>query len=300
MARQQVTGPSSLTIGTGDDSVTGQYFASKLPATWSVSVLNGGGLDAADYTVTISSSGVLTITLLPGATVPPGGASMLLSVQASSGSGGGNNDSLLVTVTLAENTVPCFVAGTLIDTAEGPRPVETLRIGDRIATLDGGHQRLRWIGSRVLTPDQLGHRPDLRPVDISKDAFGPGRPAQDLSLSPQHRVYVETGRAELWFADSGVLVHALHLVNGTTVNRCADGGAVRYVHIAFDRHEIIFANGLATESLFPGDVALGALGRPDVEELFAIFPELRKGRARTPLHSRCLKRHEAAVLAAAL
>ncbi|WGH79017.1 Hint domain-containing protein [Jannaschia sp. GRR-S6-38] len=40
--------------------------------------------------------------------------------------------------------VACFVAGTLIATPAGPRPVETLRPGDPVSTLDRG--RRRWSG----------------------------------------------------------------------------------------------------------------------------------------------------------
>ncbi|MBW4985499.1 Hint domain-containing protein, partial [Mameliella sp. CS4] len=42
----------------------------------------------------------------------------------------------------------CFLKGTLIDTATGPRPVETLRPGDMVETLDSGMKPIRFISCR--------------------------------------------------------------------------------------------------------------------------------------------------------
>ncbi len=58
----------------------------------------------------------------------------------------GNTDIGLVTI----NSVPCFVAGTLIRTPDGDVPIESLRPGDLVLTLDDGPQPLRWVGSRVV------------------------------------------------------------------------------------------------------------------------------------------------------
>ncbi|MGB4828605.1 MAG: choice-of-anchor L domain-containing protein, partial [Paracoccaceae bacterium] len=57
----------------------------------------------------------------------------------------GNTDVGLVTI----NSVPCFVAGTLIRTPDGDVPVETLHPGDLVLTMDDGPQPLRWTGSRT-------------------------------------------------------------------------------------------------------------------------------------------------------
>ncbi|MBM3612938.1 MAG: hypothetical protein FJX19_08220, partial [Alphaproteobacteria bacterium] len=56
---------------------------------------------------------------------------------------------------LNEKGVICFAAGTLILTDRGARPVEGLRAGDGVVTLDRGVQPLRWAGSRVLTGAEL-------------------------------------------------------------------------------------------------------------------------------------------------
>jgi hypothetical protein len=75
---------------------------------------------------------------------------------------------------------------------------------------------------------------------------------------------------------------------------------VTYVHIAFDRHEIVFAEGAPSESFHPGHVGLNGILDPCREELFRIFPELRSNiGAFGPTTRRSLKKHEVHALRAA-
>jgi len=105
-------------------------------------------------------------------------------------------------------------------------------------------------------------------------------------------------QAELLFGESEVLAPAKHLIDGTAVT--ADPrDEVTYVHMMFDEHEIVFAEGAATESFHPGSVAMDTITDAARDELFSIFPELRVmpetygGTAR-----RCLRRHEVQLLKA--
>lgn len=161
--------------------------------------------------------------------------------------------------------VPCFVAGTLIDTASGPRAIETLRPGDLVRTLDHGLQPLRWIGTRTVSG--MGH---FAPVRIAAGAMGNN---DDLQVSQQHRMLLRGWRAELMTGAAEVFVAAKHLVNGDTI-RLDPAPTVTYAHIAFDAHEIVLSAGIPSESLFLGPVALDALGAAARGELLAIFPEL--------------------------
>jgi hypothetical protein len=52
---------------------------------------------------------------------------------------------------------------------------------------------------------------------------------------------------------------------------------VEYFHILFDRHEIIFAEGAPTESLYTGPEALKSLPQESLDEIYTLFPAL-KGR----------------------
>lgn len=159
---------------------------------------------------------------------------------------------------------PCFVAGTLILTDRGERPVERLRIGDLVMTRDQGAQPVRWIGMRRMR----GHG-DFAPIRIGKGVFDNCR---ELLVSPQHRVLVSDWRASLYFGEEEVLVAAKHLVDGARVHP-APCDVVTYVHVMFDRHQIIRSEGVDAESFLPGatilqgDAAIRA-------ELGALFPEL--------------------------
>ena len=253
MARQEVSGPTDISISSGASSVQAQYSASKTPATWSVQVVSDGSLSPGDYTVTISSTGLLTVTLSPGVVVPAPGTSLNLVVSASSGNGGGNNDSLNVSVTVDSTVVPCFVAGTRIATLSGEIPVEQLAAGDRVHTIDGETAKIRWVGSRKVSNEALARSPKLRPVLLPKDCFGKGLPNRDLLLSPLHRVRIGSWKTQLLFGESDLLANALHLPQAELVNNFDE--SIEYFHILCDQHEIVFANGVAAETLYPGEIA---------------------------------------------
>jgi len=86
----------------------------------------------------------------------------------------------------------CFVEGTRITTPEGYAAVETLQVGDLV--LSARRQRavpVQWVGSRHVI---CARGPDAGwtcPVRIGAGAFGPGQPARDLFLSPDHAVFAE-------------------------------------------------------------------------------------------------------------
>ncbi|MDX5383444.1 MAG: Hint domain-containing protein [Rhodobacterales bacterium] len=161
---------------------------------------------------------------------------------------------------------PCFAAGTLIEAEGGPRAVETLREGDLVLTADNGLQPIRWIGQR-----RVSGLDRLAPILIKAGALGNYR---DLLVSPQHRMLMQDWRMQIYFAAPQVLVAAKHLVNGKTIT-LAPRQQITYVHLAFDRHEIIFAEGCPSESLFLADESMASLGAEALAELREIFPELR-------------------------
>lgn len=159
---------------------------------------------------------------------------------------------------------PCFTAGTLIETPQGPRRIETLQPGDLVITRDNGAQPLRWIGQR-----QVPGTGENAPIRFQAGAIGNTRA---LEVSPQHRMLIEGWRAELYFGQDEVLVAAKHLVNGDTICR-APTAEVHYIHLLFDRHEIIQAEGVASESFHPGDHILNHNAGMRAE-IVRIFPEL--------------------------
>jgi hypothetical protein len=46
------------------------------------------------------------------------------------------------------------------------------------------------------------------------------------------------------------------------------------VHILFDTHQVVFSEGLATESFLPGPQIASAFERESLAEIHALFPEL--------------------------
>ncbi|MCV6825706.1 MULTISPECIES: Hint domain-containing protein [Halocynthiibacter] len=187
---------------------------------------------------------------------------------------------------------PCFCAGTLIETDMGPRPVEALKVGDLIKTRDNGYQPLRWIGHAEISREMLAARPELRPVRIHANAFGAGLPENDLHVSPQHRVLISDWRALVYFGEEEVLASAIHLENGETIQQDEDCESTAYFHLLFDAHQVIYSNGLPTESFLPGPQTCNGLEQAVQEELFAIFPQLEQNWGGFEAARTCLKSHQ--------
>ena len=179
--------------------------------------------------------------------------------------------------------VICFARGTLIATPEGARPVEALRLGDPVATLDHGPRPLRWIGMRRVTAAELAATPKLRPIAIAPGALGDGLPARRLVVSPQHRMLVRSAIAARVTGAEEVLVPAVKLLPLPGVRRMAGCRRVDYFHIAFDAHEVVFAEGAPAESFLPGPHALATLTPEARAEFAAIFPELPAPRPARPI-----------------
>lgn len=171
----------------------------------------------------------------------------------------------------------CYTPGTLIETPQGLRAVETLRPGDQIVTRDHGAQTLRWFGRSTLSAGQLRAAPHLTPVLIKKDALGPGLPARDMHVSPNHRFLISGWRAEMLFGTSEVLVRAQAMRNDTSILSATATRSVDYIHLMFDRHEVITADGLPSESFQPADGVTDGLDAQVGNELLTLFPELRTG-----------------------
>ena len=178
--------------------------------------------------------------------------------------------------------VVCFAAGSRILTQTGERCVEHLSVGDRVFTRDRNLQTIRWIGRRSLSARALQANPNLAPIRIRAGALGDGLPTADLVVSPQHRILIGSRIAERMFASHEVLVAAKQLLALDGVEVATDIGRVDYYHILLDRHEVIFANGIGTESLFTGEQALEAMSIEARIELFSLFPQLALAQRETP------------------
>ncbi len=174
-------------------------------------------------------------------------------------------------LTFESTRVVCFAAGTRIETDKGLVPVEDIRAGDQVRTLDHGLQPVRWIGSDTVGHRELTKHPNLRPIRIAAGALGNGLPVQDLYVSRQHRVLVQSKIAERMFGTDEVLVAAIKLVVLPGIDICNEVDEVEYFHLLCNRHEVLVAEGAPLESLLKGPDALKALtpeARSEIEELF--------------------------------
>ena len=170
--------------------------------------------------------------------------------------------------------VPCFVAGTLITTPEGLRAIETLSVGDLVETLDHGPQEIRWIASRKLNNVDLVLKPKLRPIRIESGALGMCLPLRDLCVSPQHRMLIRSPIAARMFDENEMLIAANKLTEAPGIAQDATTRSVTYVHMLFDRHEIVFAEGAPTESLFTGAQVMKLISSEAREEITTLFPQI--------------------------
>ncbi|MGJ0506484.1 MAG: Hint domain-containing protein [Methylocystis sp.] len=140
------------------------------------------------------------------------------------------------------STSNCFLKGTRILTVDGERNVEDLSIGDLLPTAFGGVRPIQWIGHhryRRSNPEKAWVE-DVRPVRIGRGAIAEGVPHRDLWVTGGHALLFD-----------GMLVRARQLVNGKTIVSDAAEGVdeLEYFHIKLETHDVIFAEGVACESL---------------------------------------------------
>ena len=156
----------------------------------------------------------------------------------------------------------CFTAGTRIRVPGGAERIERLRPGDLVETLDHGAQVLRWIGRRKVNGTDT-----FAPIRIEAKVLGNSRP---LLVSPQHRMLMVGWRSQLALGEAEILVAAKHLVGMAGVRK-DPVAEVDYVHLLFDRHEIVFAEDAPSESFHPASQMLGS-DRALYLEIMALFP----------------------------
>ncbi|MEY8142044.1 Hint domain-containing protein [Falsihalocynthiibacter sp. CO-5D18] len=168
----------------------------------------------------------------------------------------------------------CFAAGTLIRTEDGPRLVESLSVGDSIQTKDNGCQQIQWIGARRMTGARLYAMPEFRPVRIRAGALNDDEPESDLLVSPNHRMLVSGPAAQLLFNTSEVLVAAKDLINDLSITIDHKVREVTYVHLMLESHQIVWANGVQSESFHPANMALGVIEDSQRAALLEAFPNL--------------------------
>ncbi len=144
------------------------------------------------------------------------------------------------TLTARDTTPVCFVAGTLILTPDGERPIESLQPGDFVVT-PNGPRAVRFLARSTRSIPQLRAFGKM-PIRIAQGALGHYGPACDTFLSPSHAICI-----------GDYLVEAGALINGTSVEQLTEWPEdflLTYYNLELESHALITANGMVAESYF--------------------------------------------------
>ncbi len=141
-----------------------------------------------------------------------------------------------ISITLNGGLVVCFVAGTKIRTPEGEKAIEELQIGDLISTANGA-KAVKFACQSTRSFNEL-LATGKSPIRVAAGTFGA---TADLLMSPSHAINLE-----------GSLIEAGALIDHASVERVTEWNATEltYFNLELDQHELIWANGVATESYF--------------------------------------------------
>lgn len=281
-------GDDTVRFGAGDDSITSGSGYDELVLTASGGADTVSDFDIGDDDANGYFNDQLDVSDLIGGT-GPAGAVRAWDVNVSD-DGSGNallsfpSGEQLVLEGVAPNQIdtapqlfaagiPCFTPDVRIATARGAVPAGDIQVGDLVQTADNGFQPVIWTGHRSLSPEELRASPHLRPYRVEPGGFvSPERP---MLLSPQHRLVAGRHTFGQGACPSERFVSAKLL--GDIDPYCTRQSAARgvtYMHLMTERHEVIFAEGVATETFWPGPEAVLGLSPEDKRELFTLFPEL--------------------------
>lgn len=190
----------------------------------------------------------------------------------------------ILTFSQIENVI-CYTDGMLIRTDKGDVAVENLKLGDRVLTRDNGFRAIKWLRKRALSSAELTANTKLRPICITAGAMGNNLPDTDLIVSPQHRILVNSPIVKRIFGDASVLISAKKCTKIPGIYVVNTDAPISYYHFLLDQHEIILANGVWSESLYPGREVMKGMPLESLVEVFKLFPELKnatQGDAPTP------------------
>ncbi|WP_126975740.1 Hint domain-containing protein [Frigidibacter oleivorans] len=169
---------------------------------------------------------------------------------------------------LSDMACASFAGGTRIALASGALcPVEDLAPDDRVLTRDSGPQPIRWIGR--VTQRAAGR---YAPVAIAPGTLGN---LGELRVSQHHRLFLYQRQGPRLAGTAELLVPAMLLADGAAIRR-VEGGYVDYYTLVFDRHEIVYAEGIPCESLQVSEATLPHLPAEIAEDVRRRFPGLEQ------------------------
>ena len=227
-----------------------------------------GGADATGTDLGVAIGNLLT--LHPGATQMGSSEQGVATSAGNTSQRSADGEASWVDSTFSPGAPNCFLAGTLIATPQGEKPVETLRPGDQVVSPDGAHMTVRFNFSQVVST-AFGPAERLMPVRIAAGAIAQGVPSRDLVVTTDHAILID-----------GILCHAGALLNGDSIARVMPaefGGDYTVYHVETEAHGVLVANGAPAESFIDNvsrrsfdnwpecEALYGARAERDIEEL---------------------------------
>ncbi|WP_192966098.1 Hint domain-containing protein [Phycobacter azelaicus] len=283
-------GDDTVKMGSGDDLITGGVGYDQIVLTAAGGADTISDFDIGDDDANSFYNDQLDVSELTGGTGPFGAVRTSDVVVSDDGFGNAlltfpSGEKLVLSgVTPAQMSthaqlyaagIPCFTPDVLIATERGAVPAGEIMVGDLLQTADNGYQPVIWVGQRTLSAAELALRPHLRPYCLAPNGIlSPERP---MWVSPQHRFMVNsrTFERDLPFGESFLSAKLLSRIDANCRQRTSAPQGVTYVHLMTEQHEVIFAEGIATETFWPGPEAIRGLSSDNMRELFELFPELR-------------------------
>ena len=136
---------------------------------------------------------------------------------------------------------PTIAAGTLVDTPDGPRPIQTLQLGDLVTTRSHGDQKIRWIlrGQRPNVGFDRASRVHAPALGLEADLTTTGRQRLELPYDQVQQVLGE----DIATLESNALTHVSEPVSGLSQP---------YFQLLLDMHDCIRLNGIWAEATYIG------------------------------------------------
>ena len=201
--------------------------------------------------------------------LPVGPASVTYtSADDSADAGEGDNDGNLDFN--AFPVFPCLAAGTLVETTDGDMRVEDLVAGMQIVADHGSPRTVLWVGQRTL--DLTHEETDQRPICFAPGSLGEGKPHRQLIVSPGHRMLIRGAVPEALFGTRSVLAVARGLTELPGVRIMHGKRQITYVSILLDQHAVLKAEGVWTESFYPGPYGMATLDQDMQRQVKAAIP----------------------------
>ena len=131
-----------------------------------------------------------------------------------------------------------LVAGTMVATATGWRPVEAIAKGDLVLTFDHGMQPVASVTRGQLWQSGENCPKSLWPLKVPEGALGN---LEDVVLLPEQLTLVESDAADSLFDDPFAMLTAADLVGYRGIHRIAPMGEIEVVQLHFENDEVVFA-----------------------------------------------------------